>query len=149
MSHRKRMFPSVKKQAGNLYIVAIFVIVVMGFLANALARMEWSNRDALSKDLLGTRAWFVAHSVNELALTQLYPLNTANSVVANVCLSNWGNVQTKANNLMTQFAGCSVNTQCYSLGALDSVNYYKVESIAVCGSGQYQVERKQEVWVKE
>jgi len=42
-----------------------------------------------------------------------------------------------------------VNTQCYSLGALDSVNYYKVESVAVCGSGQYQVERKQEAWVKE
>ncbi|MBD0788638.1 MSHA biogenesis protein MshP [Vibrio sp. Y2-5] len=149
MFHKKSVFPSVKKQAGNLYIVAIFVIVVIGFLANVLARMEWSNSDALSKNLLGTRAWFAAHSANELALTQLYPLNTANSVVANVCLSNWGNVQSKANNLMTQFAGCSVTTQCYSLGTLDSISYYKVESTVVCGSGQYQVERKQEVWVKE
>ncbi len=50
------MFPRMKKQAGNLYIVAIFVIVVMGFLAAALSRMEWSNQDALSRDLLGTKA---------------------------------------------------------------------------------------------
>ena len=63
------MFPRMKKQAGNLYIVAIFVIVVMGFLAAALSRMEWSNQDALSRDLLGTKAWFAAHSLNEFALT--------------------------------------------------------------------------------
>ncbi|MGL6026592.1 MAG: MSHA biogenesis protein MshP, partial [Vibrio sp.] len=56
------MFPKIKKQAGNLYIVAIFVIVVMGFLAAALTRIEWSNQDALSRDVLGTQAWFAAHS---------------------------------------------------------------------------------------
>ncbi len=149
MFHRRKALSSLKKQTGNLYIIAIFVIVVMGFLANALSRMEWSNSDALAKDVLGTRAWFAAHSVNELALTELYPLNSSASVVESVCTSSWGSVQSAANSLIAQFPGCSVETQCGELGHLDSESYYKVESAVTCGSGQLQVARKQEVWVRE
>jgi len=143
------MFPKIRKQAGNLYIVAIFVIVVLGFLATALSRLEWSNSDALNKDVLGTRAWFAAHSVNELALTYLYPLNTSSSVVNSVCTSNWSSVESAANKLIAQYSGCSVETECGSIGTLNSENYYKVKTAVVCGSGQFQVERRQEVWVRE
>ncbi len=141
------MFPRIRKQAGNLYIVAIFVIVVMGFLATALSRMEWSNSDALAKDLLGTRAWFAAHSANELALTYLYPLNTSGSVVSSVCTSDWSTVTSAASQLITQYSGCSIDIECSEIGTLDSESYYKVQSSVVCGSGQFQVERRQEVWL--
>ncbi len=143
------MFPRIRKQAGNLYIVAIFVIVVMGFLASALSRMEWSNSDALTKDILGTRAWFAAHSANELTLTYLYPLNTSTSVVDSVCNSNWGSVTSAIGELENQYSGCAIETTCNEIGTLESETYYKVQSSAVCGSGQFQVERRQEVWVKE
>ena len=83
------MFPRRKKQSGNLYIVAIFVIVVMGFLAAAITRMDWSNQDSLSRELLGTKAWFAANSVNEKALTFLYPLNATSSAVSSAC-GVWG-----------------------------------------------------------
>ncbi|WP_165312378.1 MSHA biogenesis protein MshP [Vibrio ziniensis] len=154
MSHRIKVFPNIKKQTGNLYIVAIFVIVVMGFLANALARMEWSNQDALSKDLLGTRAWFAAHSANELALTYLYPIREdldEASVVKTTCEDNWSDVGSVAADLVKDnFAGCSIRSMsCNEMDQLDSQHVYKVETAVQCGSGQFQVERQQEVWVKE
>jgi len=143
------MFPRIRKQTGNLYIVAVFVIVVMGFLATALSRMEWSNNDALTKELLGTKAWFATHSANELALTYLYPLNTGNSMVDSVCITNRGTVNNAVGQLQAQFPGCSIATSCNRIGTLKSESYYKVQSSAVCGSGQFQVARRQEVWVRE
>ncbi len=147
------MFPRIRKQAGNLYIVAIFVIVVMGFLATALSRMEWSNSDALSKDLLGTRAWLAAHSVNEYLLTKMYPLGDpeTNNIV-NVCGAMNADQQGYAASLLTEFKGCkTVTTTCNDSTdyVLDSLRFYKIQTAVQCGSGQYLVERQQEVWVKE
>ncbi len=147
------MFPRIKKQAGNLYIVAIFVIVVMGFLASALGRMEWSNSDALSKDLLGTRAWLAAHSVNEYLLTQMYPVGDpeTNNIV-NVCSAINADQQGYAELLLSEFSGCeNVTTTCDDSDdyVLDSLRFYKIQTAVQCGSGQYLVERQQEVWVKE
>ncbi|EOC1767293.1 MSHA biogenesis protein MshP [Vibrio fluvialis] len=142
------MFPRMKKQAGNLYIVAIFVIVVMGFLAAALSRMEWSNQDALSRDLLGTKAWFAAHSLNEFALTQLYPVG-ASAAVSSVCEDNWISVVSAAGNVIAQYSGCSASLACNKLGELNDEGVFKVESSVLCGTGLYQVERVQEVLVKE
>lgn len=142
------MFPKINRQAGSLYIIVIFVIVVMGFLATALSRMEWSNQNALSRDLLGTKAWFAAHSLNELVLTRLYPLG-ASSAVSSVCESQWGSVETAAGSLMAQYLGCSAQATCQKLGVLNGSAVFKVTSSVVCGSGLYQVERVQDVVVKE
>ncbi len=61
-----------KRQVGSLYIVVIFVLVVMGFLATTLNRIEWSNHDAHTKDVIGTQAALLAHSAIEQALIQVY-----------------------------------------------------------------------------
>ncbi|EKO3610543.1 MSHA biogenesis protein MshP [Vibrio cincinnatiensis] len=144
------MFPKIQKQAGNLYIVAIFVLVVMGFLASALTRLEWSNHDALSRDLLGTKAWFAAHSSNELALTLVYPLSRS-SAFSSLCPSETGAVSSisEAEALINQYEGCRGTSQCQFLGELNNQKLYKLESRVICGSEQYQVERVQDIVVKE
>ncbi|MDD1829234.1 MSHA biogenesis protein MshP, partial [Photobacterium sp. ZSDE20] len=68
MRHRK------SSQQGSVLVVAVFVIVVMGFLATSLVQVQWSNHDTLTRKQLGTQAWLLAHSANEWALTQVYPL---------------------------------------------------------------------------
>ncbi|QIL85221.1 MSHA biogenesis protein MshP [Vibrio sp. HDW18] len=141
------MSRNIKKQAGNLYLVAIFVIVVMGFLAAALSRIEWSNQDALSRDVLGTQAWFAAHSLNELALTQFYPLN-ASSAVRSVCADNAA-LQMTIDGLIAKYPGCSAAVSCRSLGQLDDQSLFQLENRVRCGSGVHQVERAQQVVVKE
>lgn len=57
-----------------MLIVVLFVVLVMGLLATTLARLEWTNQDTQTREIFGTRAWFMAHSANEWALTQLFPL---------------------------------------------------------------------------
>ncbi|CDT96198.1 putative MSHA biogenesis protein MshP [Vibrio coralliirubri] len=139
---------SKSSQKGSVLVVAVFVIVVMGFLATSLVQVQWSNHDTLTRKQLGTQAWLLAHSANEWALTQVYPLTISPAVstsVSTVC-SNLNSNQVSSG--MSTI--CTVNQlTCRQIGVLDGVGFFKIESTAVCGSGINQVQRIQEVWVKE
>ncbi|HDY7841366.1 MSHA biogenesis protein MshP [Vibrio vulnificus] len=140
------MFPNRRKQQGNMLVVAIFVIVVMGFLASSLTRINWSNSDNLTREQLGTQAWLMAQSANEWALTQLYPLGFSVSV-SSACATI--NIKVKTPNVSVNSPCRPPQMTCQSIGQLQGETFYRVEAIAVCGSGILEVERRQEVWVKE
>ncbi len=135
-------------QKGNVLVVVLFVIIVMGYLAASLARVGWSDHSAMTKEFLGTKAWFAAHSANEWALTQLYPLDGSGSSVSAACSSSVdGNTPSIQNE-----SGCEIQPMvCEQIGTLQSgaVTLFKVKATAVCGSGLSQVYRQQEVWVRE
>ncbi|MEZ8021789.1 MSHA biogenesis protein MshP [Vibrio sp. 1F255] len=139
---------SKSSQKGSVLVVAIFVIVVMGFLATSLVQVQWSNHDTLTRKQLGTQAWLLAHSANEWALTQVYPLTVSPAVstsVSTVC----GNLN--SNQVSSGMSTiCTVDElTCSQIGVLDGVGFFKIESTAICGSGINQVQRIQEVWVRE
>ncbi|UPR47207.1 MSHA biogenesis protein MshP [Vibrio cyclitrophicus] len=142
MRHRKSF------QQGSVLVVAVFVIVVMGFLATSLVQVQWSNHDTLTRKQLGTQAWLLAHSANEWALTQVYPLTVSPAVstsVSTVC--NTLNANQVSAGMSTI---CTVGElTCNQIGTLDGVGFFKIESTAICGSGINQVQRIQEVWVRE
>ncbi|MCK6262271.1 MSHA biogenesis protein MshP [Vibrio sp. ZSDE26] len=150
MSHNLPLILRRHKQSGSVYIIAIFVLVVMGFLGAALAKIEWSNSDALTRDALGTQAWLLSHSANELVLTYMYPLN-ASAAVSSICTDPIpAAVQNSLSALASKHANCSdITTTCSSIGSLDDESFYKVESSTICGTGINYVQRMQEVWVKE
>ncbi|CDU06129.1 putative MSHA biogenesis protein MshP [Vibrio coralliirubri] len=139
---------SKSSQQGSVLVVAVFVIVVMGFLATSLMQVQWSNHDTLTRKQLGTQAWLLAHSANEWALTQVYPLTVSPAVsasVSTVC-SNLNSSQVSSG--MSTI--CTVDQlTCRQIGVLDGVGFFKIESTAICGSDVNQVQRIQEVWVKE
>ncbi|CDT63362.1 putative MSHA biogenesis protein MshP [Vibrio coralliirubri] len=139
---------SKSSQKGSVLVVAIFVIVVMGFLATSLVQVQWSNHDTLTRKQLGTQAWLLAHSANEWALTQVYPLTVSPAVstsVSTVCSSLNSNPVSGGMSTI-----CTVDQlTCRQIGVLDGVGFFKIESTAICGSGVNQVQRIQEVWVKE
>jgi len=130
-------------QRGSLYIVAIFVLVVMGMLSMSLTRVEWSNSDAQTREILGAQAWLAAHSANEWALTQVYPLvseydeNACEDIVNNTSL-DFG---------LTQCQDAVLT--CEELPVLDGTRSFRIEATVECGSGINQVQRVQEVWVRE
>ncbi|KWU02124.1 MSHA biogenesis protein MshP [Vibrio toranzoniae] len=142
MRHKKSF------QQGSVLVVAIFVIVVMGFLATSLVQVQWSNHDTLTRKQLGTQAWLLAHSANEWALTQVYPLTVSPAVstsVSTVCSTLNANQVSSGMSTI-----CSVDQlTCSQIGVLDDVGFFKIESTAICGSGINQVQRIQEVWVRE
>ncbi|MGC9402314.1 hypothetical protein [Vibrio genomosp. F10] len=139
-----------RKQSGSLYIIAVFVLVVMGFLGAALTRMEWSNNDALTRDALGTQAWLLSHSANELVLTYMYPLNASSAIATNCTAPLPSAITNSLQGLASQHANCSqVTSVCTPIGTLAGESFFKVESSTLCGSGINQVQRVQEIWVKE
>ncbi len=137
-------------QKGNVLVVVLFVIIVMGYLAASLARIGWSNQSATTKEFLGTKAWFAAQSANEWALTKLYPLNGTSDSVSTICTAISG-----ATPSIAESPGCEIEPMvCESRGTLNSgtssaATLLKVKVTAVCGSGLSQVQRQQEVWVRE
>ncbi|MEF1255519.1 MULTISPECIES: MSHA biogenesis protein MshP [unclassified Vibrio] len=136
-----------KKQQGSLYIVIIFVLVVMGFLATSLSRISWSNSDSHSKDAIGTQAALLAHSGNEWALKEIYDIAGADSV-ANQCAA----IDGTAINLFQTTVSCqSVEVSCQARGGqlADGTQMYVVTSVANCGTGVNQMQRSQQVWIRE
>lgn len=142
------MFRRKTSQSGSVLIVAIFVIVVMGFLASSLTRVNWSNSDNQTREHLGTQAWLLAHSANEWALTQFYPipLLTVSGAFNTMCVDT---VNGSSPDLSTDMPCSNPSLTCENKGVLDGQVFYRVEATAICGSGKLQVQRSQQVWVRE
>ena len=144
MSHKRNA-------RGNVLIVVLFVIIVMGYLAASLMRVSWSNQSGLTREFLGAKAWFIAQSANEWALTQLYPLNTPKPDVAMSCANIVSgaipNVIVDKSCRLNAMSCSSIGT--FSTGTSDAESLYRVQATAICGSGVSQVQRRQEIWVKE
>ncbi len=142
------------QQRGSALVIVIFVIVIVGFLATSLTRTSWSTHDTNARSVLGTQAWLLSHSVNEYVMTQFYPSldPLASSAVSTICVSPMSpQVVSEANSLISRVPmNCSLNSlECSSRGELGGLVFYVLESSVICGSGVSQVQRNQEVWVKE
>ncbi|MGL1558684.1 MSHA biogenesis protein MshP [Vibrio parahaemolyticus] len=139
------------RQQGNVLIVTLFVILVMGYLAASLMKVSWSNQSGVTREFLGTKAWFTAQSSNDWLLTQFFPVNES-AAVASVCNGIKGGSRAPDSGLFDK--GCQITQlDCQNAGVLtdngESVGLYVIKSVASCGSGLSQVQRQQEVWVRE
>ncbi|MET2854664.1 MSHA biogenesis protein MshP [Vibrio owensii] len=140
-----------RKPQGNVLIIVLFVIIVMGFLAASLMRVNWSNQSTLTREFLGTKAWFIAQSANDWALTRLYPLGDKEPNVADLCSDT---VSGAIPNIAVG-TGCELKAMtCSEIGTFnkdvsDAVSLFKVQARATCGSGVTIVQRQQEIWVRE
>ncbi|HAS6971792.1 MSHA biogenesis protein MshP [Vibrio parahaemolyticus] len=144
MSHKRN-------SSGNVLIIVLFVIIVMGYLASSLMKVTWSNQSGLTREFLGTKAWFVAQSANDWALTKMYPLNASTTDIVTVCSGEISGAFPP----VTKGSGCQVhamtctNIGTFNAGTPDAESLFKVQATATCGSGVTQVQRQHEVWVKE
>lgn len=149
------MFHNQKAQQGNVYIVAIFVIVVMGMLAMSMLRISWSNQDTLTREVLGNQASLLARSANEWGLTHIFPLNGAEdfSAISTRC-SSISTSSADAANALIENSGvpCSapiITCDSPASGVPEDLRYFRLTSIASCGDGNiFEVQREQTVWVK-
>ncbi|WP_321283270.1 MSHA biogenesis protein MshP [uncultured Vibrio sp.] len=143
-----------RKPSGNVLIVVLFVIIIMGYLAASLMKVTWSNQSGLTREFLGTKAWFFAQSANEWALTRMYPLEGREYFTRDKQWLCDKRVNGKVP-IIEAPEGCEMQAmKCkfigeFNAGQSDAVSLFRVQATAVCGSGLSQVQRQQEVWVKE
>ncbi|HAS26504.1 MAG TPA: MSHA biogenesis protein MshP [Vibrio sp.] len=142
------------QQRGSALIIVIFIIVIVGFLATSLTRTSWSTHDTNTRSVLGTQAWLLSHSVNEYVMTQFYPDPdpTASSAVSASCTTPIPvDISNFAESLVeSATVSCELyRLECENRGRLGGMSFYILESSVICGSGVSQVQRNQEVWVRE
>ncbi|MFV0595619.1 MSHA biogenesis protein MshP [Shewanella sp.] len=130
----------VHRQGGSALVIGIFVITVMFLLAAALINIVEDADTGLTQEVWGTRALAAANSGADAALAQLFPLNAA----ANYTPSCSSVSSTWTPPDVVGFHACSVSLSCasYSVG---TVTQYRVNSKAVCESGDTRVSRQVEV----
>lgn len=145
------MFHNQAKQKGNLLIMSIIVMVVIGYLSLNLLKVETSNHDTVSKEVLGTQAWFLAHSGAEWGLVQLFPLGQAEADDS-IC-DEKEPLREHFPDMLLDNSGCRTAPQvtCKKTEASyhgETIQYFQIKSTATCGSGINEVTRIQEVWAK-
>lgn len=127
-------------QGGSALIIGIFVITVMFLLASALINIVEDADTGLTQEVWGTRALAAANSGADAALAQLFPLNAAANYIAtcSTVSSTWTPPD------VVGFHACNVTLSCtaYSVG---SVTQYRINSQAICESGDTRVSRQVEV----
>ena len=124
------------QQRGSALIIGVFVITVMFLLASALINIVQDSDTALTQEVWGTRAFAAANSGADAALAQLFPLNGAVGICLATSTWNLPNV--------TGFHACSVTLTCTAY-AVDAVTQYRINSKAICESGETRVSRQVEV----
>ncbi|NOH80940.1 MSHA biogenesis protein MshP [Vibrio sp. RE86] len=143
------------KQYGSMLLIVLFVILVLGYLATSLNLTSWSSRDSTNRGILGTQAWLLSHSANEYVLTVMYPTPTTDNVDA-ICtgtrLNLNGDIRTFIEDQIIESAtaNCQLMAlECTDRGDLDSRTFYILESTVSCGTGINEVQRSQQVWLRD
>lgn len=143
------------KQSGSMLIIVIFVILVMGYLATSLNLTSWSSRDSTTRGVLGTQAWLLSHSANEYVLTEMYPDEDTSNVGA-ICMGTRLNAGGDIRQFIEQTlitsatASCALQElDCQDRGELDGRTFYILQSTVSCGTGIHEVQRSQQVWLRE
>ncbi|SMY36593.1 MSHA biogenesis protein MshP [Photobacterium andalusiense] len=133
------------KQTGSALVVVIFIITVMAMMAAAMIKINASQAATTTQEIQGTRAWFAAHSGIEISLNKLFPIGDPKQMLTCAVISK--------QIPLVDFDGCEVRVECNEFAANDDAvvgveRRIQLRSTGRCGSGQYQVARQQQVWVK-
>ncbi|MBY5949073.1 MshP protein [Photobacterium rosenbergii] len=135
------------RQRGSALVVSLFIITVMGAFAAAMIRIDWSGQDTTAREVFSTRAWYAAHSGNEIVLSKLFPLGQTESN-PDVCLDYKDGKALNAKLFSCQTLVVTCTRTSYQDSGSEAFKYH-IESTATCGAGQFSTTRTQEVWAKD
>lgn len=139
---------SLHKQQGSMLVIALFIIVIMTLLVASLSKLLQSSSEAVSFEVLGTRAFFAAQSGMEQAVALIYPLDiqdvqdSISACSADMIAPNFGQAP--------GLAACDVEVNCTSQESSiePGVYHFWLSSKGSCGQGDSKTFRtiEMEVW---
>jgi MSHA biogenesis protein MshP len=137
------MYPKLTEQRGSALVIAVFIIVIMLLLALGISRLLRSGSETVVYEVQGTRTLFAAQSALELALTQLYPLNSGTAACA--ALTTDYSFSSGA------LASCSATVSClaYTDTSPGEATLFQLSSTATCNAGSVQTQRTVRIEVRE
>jgi len=136
--------PFLKQQRGFLMPMAVFILVVMGFMALNLSRTTGQAGIATVQEAISLQALYAAESGAQSAMAQLF-YDTSSALTRSEVDGRCGTFA-QIDFSATGLSDCSVNATCArSTDAADTTSYYQIVSSATCGSGAVAASRVIEV----
>ena len=137
MFHRKR-------QQGFLIPLAAIIVVGLGILSLAIARLSSQANESSVLEGLSAQAFYAAESGAYYGLNQLIYDETIRTTVDSNCTG----ISTTLNFSTAGLSSCSTTVSCSCSGAClgsGTVSYYTINSAASCGAGNLVAQRTVEV----
>lgn len=133
--HRKTGLP-LQRQQGSMLIIALFIIIVLGFLAFAMINIGEDSNRSIVYEVNGARALNAANSGAERALADIFAPNVTGS-----CTTVNNNTYLLPTQLPA-FSGCNVTVQCDQFDVVQTgFTHYRIESSANCSAGDFVTQR--------
>lgn len=136
LNHRvKNSALRLRRQQGFLIPLALFIVVVLGFLALAMSRTTVQTGLASAQELVSTQAFYAAESGAQAGMGNLFYPNPGDQAQVNNRCENM-NLSPTINDA-PGLGGCNVTVtcECEVCGADDLTSFYTIESRGECGSG--------------
>jgi len=134
------MFPnlihvkSFKKQQGSMLVIALFVIIVLAFLAYAMIQITDNSSRGNVYEVYGSRALNAANSGAERALNEILGPTGGES-----CASASSNYSLGTGDV---FNGCNVIISCNEFLVTETgFTHFRIESTASCSAGDFDTQR--------
>ena len=136
------MYPKQYTQRGSALVVAIFIIVVMLALVLSLSRLLISSSENVVYEVQGNRSLFAAQSGLELALVQLFPLDSSTTSCAAISTSHTFSG--------AGLQGCSASLSCtaFADASAGGSTLYRLSSTGSCSAGEYDTRRTVQIEVR-
>lgn len=135
MFHNKPPVKSIKKQQGSMLVIALFVIIVLGFLAYAMIQITDNSNRATVIEVYGARALNAANSGAEIALNEVF----GPGVVTPACPSPTFSPTLPSINA---FSGCELTITCGQFNVTATgFTHFRIESTASCTAGEFSTQR--------
>lgn len=131
-------FSPLKQQRGFLIPLALFIVVVMGLLALALARTTTQTSLASAQEFLSLQAFYAAESGAQMGMQRLFFNNDTRAAVDAACVG-WSDTLTFPG--VQGLANCSALVSC-SPASTTLTSFYTITSNGFCGSGALGAERR-------
>lgn len=127
------------RQSGSALVIAIFVLVIMTLIGNALIRMQSSTAEAVVYEVMGTRAYAAAQTGIQWQLSEIFPLNTAS---VTLCKAN---IVEPTISGVTGLENCQFEVTCDDSISHDGVQYYTLTSLGTCSVAGVETSRTIEI----
>ena len=134
-------FSPLKRQRGFLIPLALFIVVVMGLLALALARITTQTTLASAQEFLSLQAFYAAESGAQRGMHELFPPGAIERLGVNGRCEGFSETMTFTGVQGLSSCSAEVSCECASCAPIDPTSFYTITSVGRCGEGVIRAER--------
>ena len=133
--HNKLQTKFPRNQQGSALMLAVFVIIVVLLLGVTLVEILSTGNEAVSQEVLGTRALTAANSGMQGQLQKLFPLGGGEGVCPVV-------IPPYDFSGVNGLSQCTADVTCSHYATVNDIKYYRLESTGSCGTGLMEIDSR-------